>query len=189
MKTIDELLSQIAKNTGAALSAPPKKKAEPELKARTVTEKKSVLQFEKKPYLPLYLAKEIIYCVEKGAEREGVSAVISIVNDNGRLIAFEAMDNSFLASISASQDKAYTAAALRMPTEKALAESRGGKFDGLSNGNGILLLGGGNPFFVDDSLVGAIGVSGGTKEQDIELAKLGTRYLNERIKYLKEVEK
>ena len=189
MKTIDELLLQIAKNTGTAPPPPPEQKAKPELKAKAVSEIKSVPQLGKKPYLTLSLAKEIIYCVEKGAEREGVNAVISIVNDNGRLVAFEAMDNSFLASISASQNKAYTAASLRMPTEKALAESRGGRFDGLSNGNGILLLGGGNPLFADDTLIGAIGVSGGTKEQDIELARLGVCYLNERIKYMKEDEK
>ena len=68
-----------------------------------------------------------------------------------------------------------------MPTEKALAESRGGIFDGLSNGNGILLLGGGNPLFINGELVGAVGVSGGTKEQDIELSMLGVRYLEERL--------
>ncbi len=189
MKTIDELLLQIAKNTGTAAPPPSDKKAEPKLKAQAVSDIKSVSQLGMKPYLTLSLAKEIIYCVEKGAEKEGVNAVISIVNDNGRLVAFEAMDNSFLASISASQNKAYTAASLRMPTDEALRESRGGGLDGLSNGNGILLLGGGKPLFVGDDLIGAIGVSGGTKEQDIELAKLGVCYLNERIKYMKEDEK
>lgn len=177
MKTIDELLSQIANNTGVE---PPK----PSVKELTYKkeEKKTDVQISgTRPYLSLALAKEIVCCIEKGAESMGVNAVISVMNADGRLVAFEAMDNSFLASITASQDKAYTAAALRMPTEKALAESRGGIFDGLSNGNGILLLGGGNPLFINGELVGAVGVSGGTKEQDIELSMLGVRYLEKRL--------
>lgn len=177
MKTIDELLSQIANNTGAT---PPK----PSVKEPTYKkeEKKTDASFVgTKPYLSLALAKEIVYCIEKGAQSMGISAVIAVMNADGRLVAFEAMDNSYLASITAAQDKAYTAAALKMPTEKALAESRGGIFDGLSNGNGILLLGGGNPLFINGELVGAVGVSGGTKEQDIELSMLGVRYLEQRL--------
>ena len=177
MKTIDELLSQIANNTGVT---PPK----PSVKEPTYKKeekKPDKLLVGTKPQLSLALAKEIIYCVEKGAEGMGINAVIAVVNADGRLVAFEAMDDSYLASISAAQDKAYTAAALKMPTEKALAESRGGIFDGLSNGNGILLLGGGNPLFINGELVGAVGVSGGTKEQDIELSMLGVRYLEERL--------
>ena len=174
MKTIDELLSQIANNTGV-------EPLEPSVKEPTYNKEKTPAMCCTKPQLSLALAKEIVYCIEKGAESMGVNAVIAVVNTDGRLIAFEAMDNSFLASITAAQDKAYTAAALRMPTEKALAESRGGIFDGLSNGNGILLLGGGNPLFVNGELVGAVGVSGGTKEQDIELSMLGIRYLEERL--------
>ncbi len=177
MKTIDELLSQIAKNTGAKPPKPSVK--EPTYKKEEKKVNASALRT--RPHLTLALAKEIIYCVEKGAEGMGVNAVIAVVNADGRPIAFEAMDNSFLASITAAQDKAYTAAALRMPTEKALAQSRGGIFDGLSNGNGILLLGGGNPLLVNGELVGAVGVSGGTKEQDIELSMLGVRYLEERL--------
>ncbi len=177
MKTIDELLSQIANNTGVQ---PPKPSVE-EPTYKKEEKKPDTSLVGTKPLLSLALAKEIIYCVEKGAEGMGINAVIAIVNADGRLVAFEAMDNSYLASITAAQDKAYTAAALKMPTEKALAESRGGIFDGLSNGNGILLLGGGNPLFVNGELVGAVGVSGGTKEQDIELSMLGVRYLEERL--------
>ena len=68
-----------------------------------------------------------------------------------------------------------------MPTHEALKESRGGIFDGLTNGNGILLLGGGYPLVAGDTLVGAIGVSGGTKDEDIMLSKLCVLYFNEKI--------
>lgn len=186
MKTIDELLAQIAKNTGAV--PPASVSAEPKTRIKT-KESKSTKTVQVPRTLTLSLAKEIIFCIEKGAEKTGVNAVISVVNADGRLIAFEAMDDSYLASVSASQDKAYTAAALRMPTEQALAESRGGAFDGLSNGGGILLMGGGMPLYIDNILVGAVGISGGTKDEDSELARLGVLYLNERIKYTGEAVK
>lgn len=182
MVTIDDMLSQVAKivNSAPGVSS-----------AKTVTEKKiektAELEVKKtvKPAdmqrLPLSLAKEIVYCIERGAEKFGINAVISIVNDAGRLIAFEAMDNSYLASIKASQDKAYTAAALQMPTHEALKESRGGAFDGLTNGDGILLLGGGYPLCTGGKMIGAVGVSGGTKDEDIMLAKMGVLYLERKL--------
>ena len=88
------------------------------------------------------------------------------------------MDDSYIASIQASQDKAYTAVALKMPTHTALEESRGGSLDGLTNGNGILLLGGGYPLRKADKIYGGIGVSGGTKEQDIILSMVAAECFN-----------
>ncbi len=187
MMTIDDMLSQVAKITGTAPAINPVPKTETPVKTVNVHNKtyiniSDINGFRAKPVLNLSLAKEIIYCVERGAQKLGINAVISVVNADGRLIALEAMDNSFVASVKASQDKAYTASALKMPTHTALKESRGGAFDGLTNGGGILLLGGGYPLFAGDELLGAVGVSGGTKEEDIALSKLGVRYLEERIK-------
>lgn len=180
MMTIDDMLSQIAKNTAAVHPKTPEKPKKTEEKPLNIKShvKNSPAQ---KSDLTLDLAKEIIYCIEKGAEKSGIDAVISVVNAEGRLIALEAMDNSLPISVKASQDKAHTAAVLKMTTEKALAESRGGAFDGLSNGDGILLLGGGCPLMAGNKVIGAVGVSGGTKDDDIMLAKLGVAYLSARI--------
>ena len=134
--------------------------------------------------LTLKLAKEIAYCIEKGAEQLGVNIVTAIMDGSGRLILLEAMDDSFIASIKAAQDKAYTAAALKMPTHTALKESRGGSLDGYTNGGGILMLGGGYPIFHNGAVIGSIGVSGGTKEQDMFLAETGIKYFEKRIKVL-----
>ena len=60
-----------------------------------------------------------------------------------------------------------------MPTHVALKESRGGALDGYTNGNGILMLGGGFPLEKDGRIYGGIGISGGTKEQDTLLAQIG----------------
>ena len=186
MMTIDDMLSQVAKITGKALNDRPGTQA---VKTVSTQKEKVVSEPVKQPpegvtykkSITLSLAKEIAYCIEQGAKMLGVNVVIAVTNSDGRLILLNAMDNSFIASIQAAQDKAYTSAALKMTTEKALSLSRGGALDGLTNGNGILLLGGGCPLMAGDTVAGAVGVSGGTKDQDILLAKTGERYFRERI--------
>ncbi|MCC8169604.1 MAG: heme-binding protein [Oscillospiraceae bacterium] len=186
MKSIDEMLDAVAKNMQAA---PPAKnihikksseKSPAAVKAPEKTDKiKSLPEYDS---LTLSLAKEIAYAVEKAAEQLGVSVVTAVVNEGTNLVLLHAMDDSYIASVRAAQDKAYTAAALKMPTDAALRESRGGSLDGFTNGNGILLLGGGEPLMKGKRLFGAVGVSGGTKEQDILLSRLGERYFRARIK-------
>ena len=185
MMTIDDMLSQVAKITGKALNEKPVTNA---VKAQSKETVKSDLTVKPvfngiadKKTVTLSLAKEISYCIEQGAKMLGVNVVIAVTNSDGRLLLLHAMDNSFIASLQAAQDKAYTAAALKMTTEKALSLSRGGDLDGLTNGNGILLLGGGCPLMIGENIAGAVGVSGGTKDQDILLAKIGETYFQERI--------
>lgn len=199
MMTIDDMLSEVSKLVKAS---------EPETE-KTVVRHEAVIQKPRESVMPeipdivkrpavhkqqaelitklsltLKLAKEIAYCIEKGAEQLGVNIVTAIMDGSGRLILLEAMDDSFIASIKAAQDKAYTAAALKMPTHTALKESRGGSLDGYINGGGILMLGGGYPIFHNGAVIGSIGVSGGTKEQDMFLAETGIKYFEKRIKVL-----
>lgn len=180
MMTIDDMLSQVAQITGVAQKNT--SDMVQELKKQEILHIEKNTDLKTVPTLNLSLAKEIAYCVESGAKKLGVNVVIAIVNSGGRLVLLEAMDDSFIASIQAAQDKAYTAASLKMPTHTALDESRGGSLDGLTNGNGILLLGGGYPMDINGKLAGAIGISGGTKEQDMLLAQMGVKYFSERIK-------
>ncbi len=157
MKSIDALLSEVAKN----LNATP--------------------QPNRITALTLNVAKEIAYAIECAAEKMGISVVISVYDKGANPVLLNAMDNSYIASVRIAQDKAYTAAALKMPTHIALKESRGGSLDGLTNGNGIMLLGGGYPLKSGDEVFGAVGVSGGTKEEDIALSKLGADYFLKRL--------
>ncbi len=174
MKSIDEMLDAVAKNLRAA---PPK----------TIVHTNSGSEMPKAESRPQYnaltlpFAKEIAYAVETAARTLGVNVVIAVRGGGANLILLHAMDESLLASVQAAQDKAYTAAALKMPTHEALKESRGGSLDGLTNGNGIMLLGGGAPLAKNGRIYGAVGVSGGTKEQDILLAELGNKYFQIRI--------
>ena len=205
MMTVDDMLSEVAKLVDTA----PKNSPEPEKKEKTVQtvkaiEKSIVEKIEKreplkelkpevkaekascspvvtaKITLNLSIAKEIAYCIEKAAEQIGVRVVIALTDAGGNLMLLEAMDDSYIASIKAAQEKAYTAVALKMPTQ----ESRGGSLDGYTNGNGILMLGGGYPVVHNGAVAGGIGVSGGTKEQDMLLARIGTEYFKQRIKSL-----
>lgn len=160
MKTIDEMLTEVAKNLNVQSSITPYNKP------------------VKKDTLDLESAKLLANAAETAAKSLGLKIVVAVVNSGANLILLHAMDDSYIASVKASQDKAYTAAALKMPTSQALKESRGGGLDGLTNGNGILLLAGGEPIFTDGTLAGAIGVSGGTKEQDELVAKVAVKIFN-----------
>ncbi len=194
VKTIDELVGEVAKNIGAA--SPALKQSS---KQSTTTEvlhaahavqvkpfKKEVCTPTDKNNFPerltIDIAKDIAKAVEIAAGIIGINIVVSICNEGANLIILHAMDDSYIASIRASQDKAYTSAALKMPTHTALIESRGGSLDGLTNGNGLLLLGGGYPLIINNKIYGGIGVSGGSKEQDILLAAVASAYFEARFK-------
>lgn len=202
MMTIDDMLSKVAaaagveqpkttvKNEVRKVETPPARKeisTEP-IKAPVINISESLkrerVTLTKKITLNLKLAKEIAYCVEKAAEAMGVNVVTAVADCAGRLICLEAMDNSFIASIKAAQDKAFTAVALKMPTHEALKESRGGSLDGYTNGDGILMLAGGTPVIYNGEIIGAVGVSGGTKDQDMLLSEVGTAYLARRTETL-----
>lgn len=127
--------------------------------------------------MSLALAKELSLAVERYAESLGVKPVVAIVDAGANPVLLHAADDSYIASRKIAQDKAYTAAALKMPTIRALEESRGGALDGLTAGEGICLLGGGVPLEADGQIIGALGVSGGTAEQDTDLAHFAAEYL------------
>lgn len=135
--------------------------------------------------LTLSLAKELAYAVEKRAEQLGKKIVVAITDSGANLVLLQSMDDAYIASNRIARDKAYTSVALKMPTHIALAESRGGKLDGLmvTDNNKISLLGGGYPLIMGGKLVGGIGVSGGTAEEDTEFAHFGALYIERRFEY------
>lgn len=113
---------------------------------------------------------------EERANEIGVPMVFSAVDAGGNLVLFQRMPGSLMGSIDVSMGKAYTANAFKMPTEElAKAAAPGGPLYGLeANGSGrapIVLFGGGYPYVVDGEVVGGVGVSGGTVEQDMDVAR------------------
>lgn len=126
------------------------------------------------------LAREIAEEVVKKAMEIGAQIVVSIVNKDGNPILIDKMDGAFLVSFDLARKKAFTSAALKMPThELAKLTSKGADFFGLENmlNEEIVTLGGGFPIMYQKEILGAIGVSGSTVENDMELARFGSMSL------------
>src|SRR5690349_9988585 len=99
---------------------------------------------------------------------------IAIVDNAGQLVMFQRADNTQTGSVAVSQDKAMSAAMFRRPT-KAFQDALAKGGDGLRilALRGATPIDGGLPLTVDGKIVGGIGVSGGTSEQDGVVAKAG----------------
>ncbi|WP_227378192.1 GlcG/HbpS family heme-binding protein [Haladaptatus halobius] len=129
--------------------------------------------------IPLQTATKLIEAAEEKAEDIDNPMVITVVNSEGNLIAQHRMDSAWLASVSISRNKAYTSAALDMPTHELAEPSEpGNSLYGLqtTDEGRIVIFGGGYPLERDGEVVGAIGVSGGEVSQDQEVAEAGVAH-------------
>lgn len=141
-------------------------------------------QVKETPSMNLKIAKELMERVEAEAARIGVKAVVAVADAGGRPIAVHCMDGAYIGSYDIAVNKTYTSVAFQMSTA-TLAElaAPGGSLYGIQHTNQgqIVIFGGGEPLYVDDVLIGAIGVSGGTAEQDTYLGAYGKNLLKEVI--------
>ena len=135
-----------------------------------VSEKLSSIDMDSN--LSLEKARKIIRAGERKAKEMNIAAVFAIVNPEGNLIIEERMDNAILVSIEVAYKKAYTAAALKLNTEDLTALVQpGAMFYGLQSDPKYIVFGGGMLLKVDGKIVGAVGVSGGSAQEDMEIAK------------------
>lgn len=124
--------------------------------------------------LTLKTALPLLQAAAKKADAIGVPMVITVLDAGGNMIAQHRMDDALLASVEISANKAYTAIALKMPTsELAKLAQPGQPLFGIQNSSKIVIFGGGIPIVSNGKILGAIGVSGGAVEQDVECAKAG----------------
>ena len=117
--------------------------------------------------------KKMAGYIEEKAKEIGVPVCFSAVDEGGNLIYFQRMEGTLLISTKVSQDKAYTACALRCPTADLADITKPGEslWSLHNSGDGrIICFGGGYPIKVDGKVIGAIGVSGGTAEEDMAVA-------------------
>lgn len=132
--------------------------------------------------ITLNTAKRLIDKIEEEAIRRGKKAAIAICGPDGNPIAVHVMDGAFLVGFDAAMKKAYTAVAVQMSTmEFGIMAQPGATFfgaDKLDNGK-IVIFGGGVPIKVGDAIIGGIGISGGSGEDDHNLAEYGVSVLNE----------
>lgn len=134
--------------------------------------------------LNLETAKLIAESIEKKSKEMGLSAVICIVGFDGNPILIHVMDGSYLASFEAAMSKAYSAVALKMPTEELNKLAQPGEmFFGIEslNKKKIIIIGGGVLLKIDGNIAGGLGVSGGTDKQDILLANYGKEFFESAI--------
>lgn len=127
-------------------------------------------------------AKRLIDIVEEEAKRRGKKAVIAVCDPSGNPIAVHAMDGAFIVSFNVALKKAYTAVGVQMSTyEFGKLAQPGGTFYGveaIQDGN-MIIFGGGVPIKIGDAIIGGLGISGGTGEEDHSLAEYGLSRLYE----------
>lgn len=121
-------------------------------------------------------AQRVAQAAVQKAQEMGQPMNVAVTEVGGHLKAFARMETAWTASISIAQDKAYTSAALGFSTQDigGMAQPGGALFGiNTTNDGRIVIFGGGIPLMRDGHVVGAIGVSGGTPDQDHEVAEAG----------------
>jgi uncharacterized protein GlcG (DUF336 family) len=122
--------------------------------------------------LSLEVAKQIAGAAEKHARENKWNVCIAIVDDGGHLIYFQRLDGTQYGSVVVSQKKAQTAIGFKRPS-KTFEEGVAGGRNALLGLPGAVPLEGGLPLTIDGEIIGAIGVSGVTAQQDGMIAQAG----------------
>ncbi|PLY05212.1 MAG: cobalamin adenosyltransferase [Arcobacter sp.] len=111
------------------------------------------------------------------AEELNIKINVSVCDSAGLELAFLRMNESYIHSIDISKDKAYTSASFGFPSGQwtDIFKEAPHLEHGFSNRNRLVPFGGGLPIFENGVKIGAIGVSGGTEEEDIICAQVGIK--------------
>jgi uncharacterized protein GlcG (DUF336 family) len=114
-------------------------------------------------------ALELLQRVRQEAAGQSLAVAAAVVDRGGHTVASARMDGSALGAMTLAVDKAYTAVLWQTPTGEFMASTQPGGADWAFNtttGGRIVVYAGGLPLFEDGGLIGGLGVSGGTGEQD-----------------------
>ena len=137
-----------------------------------------------KEMMTLEVAVKLIEAVENKAKEMGLAVVVAVSNAAGRPIAVHCMDGAYHGSFDVAVNKTFTSTAFQMPTAKLADLCRPGEsLYGLqfSNDGKVMILGGGEPLMIGDTMIGALGVSGASAQEDSDLAAFGAAALKEVI--------
>jgi uncharacterized protein GlcG (DUF336 family) len=121
-------------------------------------------------------ARRVIAAAEKKAREIGQPMNVAVVDAGGNLVSHARMDGAWIGSIDISINKAFTARAFDLSTEELGKNSQPGQqFFGIhaSNHGRIMIFAGGVPLRRNGSVIGAVGVSGGSGSQDEAVANAG----------------
>jgi uncharacterized protein GlcG (DUF336 family) len=123
-------------------------------------------------------ARKIIGTAEKKAIEINQPMNIAVVDEGGNLVSHVRMDGAWIGSIDIAINKAFTSRAFDISTKDLAQHSQsGGQFFGIhaSNQGRVMIFAGGIPLKQNGKIVGAIGVSGGSGEQDHAVAEAGAK--------------
>ena len=130
------------------------------------------------PPITLEQAKKALAGAEAEAGKNKWNVVITVLDSGGNVVAVHRMDGAQFGSLEVAREKAYSAVAFRRPTkafEDAVAQ--GGANLRLLRLTGANPLDGGLPIVADGKIIGGIGVSGMTGQQDAQIARAGLEAL------------
>ena len=125
-----------------------------------------------KKVLTLGMAKKLVAAAEAEAKKRGATVVIAVVDDGGQLILLERLDDTQVASVEVAIGKARTAATFRRPSRVFEEQVKNGRVAALAL-PGATPLQGGIPVAVEGKVIGAIGASGNSPQEDEEIALAG----------------
>jgi glc operon protein GlcG len=134
-------------------------------------------QLAEKKTLTLEVAKQVAGAAEAEAAKNKWNVVIVVVDEGGHLVYLEKLDDTQYGSIDVAIKKAQTSIAFKRPT-KVFEDAIAGGRTALIGLSGALPLEGGVPLTVDGKIIGAVGVSGATSQQDGQVAKAGADALS-----------
>jgi uncharacterized protein GlcG (DUF336 family) len=135
-----------------------------------------LFKFKEQTVVKLEDARRVIAAAEKKAHEIGQPMNIAVVDGGGNLVAHARMDNAWIGSVDISINKAWTSRAFDIATKDLAEHSQSGnQFFGIhaSNHGRVMIFAGGIPLKRDGHVVGAIGVSGGSGQQDHAVAEAG----------------
>ena len=125
-----------------------------------------------KKVLTLAMAKKLVAAAEAEAKKRRATVVIAVVDDGGQLILLERLDDTQVASVEVAIGKARTAAIFRRPSKVFEDQVKNGRVAALAL-PGATPLQGGIPITVDGKVIGAVGASGNSPQEDEEIALAG----------------
>jgi uncharacterized protein GlcG (DUF336 family) len=129
------------------------------------------------------MAEKAIAAAIAKAKEIGSPSSIAVIDHGRELVSFARMDGALLASVVISQSKAYTARSLNSATKDVGTWAQPGsplyglEVAHLSAGKGLIIFAGGVPITVNGEVIGAVGVAGGSPDQDHEVAAAGAAAL------------
>lgn len=118
-------------------------------------------------------AAGMLDAAERAARNFGIAVTIAIVDESGILKAFRRMDGAAMLGVELAVDKGYTAVAFGIPTHEwfDLVKGEPPLLHGIIKTRRLIVFGGGYPIEVAGGIAGGIGVSGGSAEQDMAIAR------------------